>query len=146
MDQFKCPACQSYFENSSNLALHVKFHVSYRHFKCLFCDNFHRRLSPYDRLKQNNRYVGCSHKNNVDFNFVTKRHSYQEVTQQTACKKVTNTSGPKEYAEEVDLDVWLNDLITEEMTLEEVRDINKMLRSMLEHAENFDIDNFVKNN
>ena len=82
----------------------------------------------------------------INLNFVTKRHSYQEVTQQIACKKVTNTSGPKEYAEEVDLDVWLNDLITEEMTLEEVRDINKMLRSMLEHAENFDIDNFVKNN
>ena len=144
MDHFKCPACQSYFENSSNLALHVKFHVSYRHFKCLFCDNFHRRLSPYDRLTQDNRYVGCFYKNHVDFNFVTKRHSCPRVTK--PCKKVTKSSGPKEYAEEVDLDVWLNELLTEEMTLEEVRDINKMLRSMLEHAENFDIDSFVKNN
>ena len=80
----------------------------------------------------------------MDCNCVTRRHSGKRDTK--PCKKVNKTSGPKEYAEEVDLDVWLNELLTEEMTLEEVRDINKMLRSMLEHAENFDIDNFVKNN
>ena len=144
MDHFKCPACQSYFENSSNLAFHLKFHVSYRHFKCLFCDNLHRRLSPYDRLTQDNRYVGCFYKNHMDFNFVTRRYSGKRVTK--PCKEMTKPSKPEHYAEAVDLDVWLNELLTEEMTLEEVRDINKMLRSMLEHAENFDFDNFVKNN
>ena len=144
MDQFKCPACKSYFENSSQLALHVKYHVSFRNFKCMFCDNFHRRHSPYDRLRQNNRYVGCVHKNNVDFNFVTKRQSCQRVTEQTSCKKVTKSSGPKEYAEEIDLDEWINDLNTEEMTLEQLRDIKEMLQSMLDHAENFDIDKFLE--
>ena len=144
MDQFKCQACKSCFENSSQLALHVKFHVSFRNFKCVFCDNFHRRHSPYDRLRQNNRYVGCAHKNNVDFNFVTKRHSCQRVTEQTSCKKVTKSSGPKEYAEEIDLDEWINDLNTEEMTLEQLRDIKEMLQSMLDHAENFDIDKFLE--
>ena len=80
----------------------------------------------------------------MDFNFVTRRYSGKRVTK--PCKEVTKSSGPKHYAEEVDLDVWLNELLTEEITLEEVRDINKMLRSMLEHVENFDIDSFVKNN
>ena len=145
MEHFKCPACPSYFENSSNLTFHLKFHVSYRHFKCLFCDSLHRRLSPYDRLTQDTRYGGCVYKNHMDFNHVTRRHSGKGDTKQ--CKKVNKTSKPKEhYAEAVDLDVWLTELLTEELTLEEVKDINKMLRSMLEHAEKFDIDSFVNNN
>ena len=132
MDQFKCQACKSCFENSSQLALHIKYHVSFRSFKCMLCDNFHQRCSPYDRLRQNNRYVGCVHKNNVDFNQVNKKQSCQRVTEQTSCQKVT----------EIDIDDWINNLNTEDMTLEQLRATKEMLQGMLDEAKNFDVKNF----
>ena len=146
MDQFKCQACKSCFENSSQLALHIKYHVSFRSFKCMLCDQFHRRCSPYDRLRQNNRYVGCVHRNNVDFNHINKKQSCQRMTEQTSCQKVTRvnvSSGPKEYAEEIDIDDWINDLDLENMTLEQLRATKEMLGSMLAEAEDFDIESLV---
>ena len=116
MDQFKCQACKSCFENSSQLALHIKYHVSFRSFKCMLCDNFHQRCSPYDRLRQNNRYVGCVHKNNVDFNQVNKKQSYHKVTQ--------------EYAEECTVE----DLDLDNLSSKEVKVLKEMI-AQLEHYE-----------
>ena len=67
------------------------------------------------------------------------------MTEQTSCQKVTRvnvSSGPKEYAEEIDIDDWINDLNTEDMTLEQLRATKEMLQSMLDEAENFDVKNF----
>ena len=64
------------------------------------------------------------------------------MTKQTSCQKVTRSSGPKEYAEEIDIDEWINDLNTEDMTLEQLRATKEMLQSMLDQAENFDVKNF----
>ena len=67
------------------------------------------------------------------------------MTEQASCQKVTRvkvSSGPKEYAEEIDIDDWINDLNTEDMTLEQLRATKEMLQSMLDEAENFDVKNF----
>ena len=145
-ESFQCQACKICFENSNQLLLHVKYHTSIRSFKCMLCDQFHQRYSPYDRLRQNNRYVGCVHRNNVDFNHINKKQSCQRVTEQASCQKVTRvkmSSGPKEYAEEIDIDDWIDNLDLEDMTLEQLRATKEMLGSMLAEAEDFDIESLV---
>ena len=129
MDQFnqsfQCQACKVCFENSSQLLLHVKYHVSFRSFKCMLCDQFHRRYSPYDRLRQNNRYVGCVHRNNVDFNHRNNEQS---------CQKVTRV---RQYAQEISIE----DLDLENMNLSELRAIKEMLGEMLAQAEDYEMQN-----
>ena len=53
--------------------------------------------------------------------------------------RVKVSSGPKEYAEEIDID----DLDLENMTLEQLRATKEMLGSMLAEAEDFDIESLV---
>ena len=48
------------------------------------------------------------------------------------------SSGPKEYAQEIDID----DLDLENMTLEQLRATKEMLGRMLAEAEDYDVQNY----
>ena len=116
-ESFQCQSCKIIFENSQQLLLHVQYHTSYRSFRCILCSQIHRRYRPYDRVRHNNRYVNCNHRNNEQL-----------------CHKVTRV---KEYAEEITIE----DLDIENMSIRELRAIREMLGEMLAQAEDYEMQN-----